>query len=76
MKKDYREYTIGELLDAGFDISLKIHIFKEGEEQKAKQHLEMFNGLDSKVDQLNDTCNTVEIEEERFEVISFCSRFN
>ncbi len=76
MKKDYRKYTVGELLDAGFDISLKIHVFKEGEEQKAKKHLEMFDGLESKESQLNDTCNTVEIEEEGFEVVSFCSRFN
>lgn len=66
--KHYRDFTVGELLDMGFDIDVFNHNCSSKEE--ANRVLSMFEGIERRHDASIEGANLVRGWKEEFEVVN------
>ncbi|SDI14519.1 hypothetical protein SAMN05192534_12313 [Alteribacillus persepolensis] len=69
MQKNYRDYTIGELLDMGVNVSVRNHNVHEDE---ANQFVNQFEGIKRSSDNLKTGQHLIKGWKKKFEIVCFC----
>ncbi|GAB2558394.1 hypothetical protein [Gracilibacillus alcaliphilus] len=75
MSKNYRDYTIGELLDLGFNVNVYDHNIRS--KDGAKKHIKMFEGVSEPVFEKLENTDTDVVEAKdgrKFEVAYFVKK--